>query len=108
MAPLLLSEIEGRFVLTLTDDHMIAVNDVFEAHGRYGNGYGWADVAVGLMRADAPELETQMELDPEAGMFVAYGTDREALARLGGMLAIVFHDRDALGVAVVAAPYEWD
>jgi len=110
-APLQLFEYDhkpGEYCLMLSDDRMLAVMDVFEANERYGNGYAWADVALQAMRTRAPELEKRLDMDPEAGMFVAFGTDLEALKKLGELLRDAFHDRDTLAELVAKAPYEWD
>lgn len=110
-APLLLMESDskpGHYSLLLTDSHAGAVMDVFAAHDREPSGYGWADVALGVMRAEAPDLEGRLSMDPEAGMFCAYGTDLDALKALAGKLHGLFHDHAALSKAVAAAPYEND
>ena len=49
-----------------------------------------------------------MGMDPEAGMFVAYGTDLDALKQLGGLLHAAFHDPAVLGPLVKDAPWEYD
>jgi hypothetical protein len=111
-APFVLFEYDhkpGNYALMLSDSHMVTGADaVFEANGRYGNGYGWADVAVGVMRDQAPELKAAMGIDPEAGMFVAFGSDLPALQKLAGLLHATFHDHELLAAAVRAAPYEYD
>jgi hypothetical protein len=43
-------------------------------------------VADALIRLKAPKLKRKIKYDPEAGMFVAYGTDRDALAQLARLL----------------------
>lgn len=63
--------------------------------GQYGNGYGWEGVARSAVRHRAPELGGRFAYDCEAGMFVAYGTDREALRKLGALLRDAYRD-DAL------------
>lgn len=110
-APLILFEYDdnpGNYCLLLSDNHMVDVMDVFEENGRYGNGYGWADVALCAMRENAPELEERMGIDPEAGMFVAYGEDLEALQKLGELLRDAFHDKAKLAHLAANAPWEYD
>ena len=110
-APLQLFEYDhnpGNYCLMLSDSKMGATWEVFEANGREGHGYGWTDVALGLIRAGSPELEARVGFDPEAGMFVAYGDDLEALRAVGAILRDVFHDHARLAEAVKAAPWEYD
>ncbi|MBO6937339.1 MAG: immunity 51 family protein [Deltaproteobacteria bacterium] len=110
-APFVLFEYDhdpGKYCLMLSDGKMGPTFATFEANGREGGGYGWADVALGTIRSQAPELESRLGMDPEAGMFVAYGTDLEALQRLGALLHGLFHDLEALGTAVSNAPWEYD
>jgi len=109
--PLVLFEYDhepGSYCLMLSDGDMLEVMDVFEAGGRYGNGYAWSDVALQAMRAGAPDLERRVSMDPEAGTFVASGRDLEALRALGALLHAAFHDRERLRALVTAAPFEWD
>lgn len=96
------------FSLMLTDEHMAKASEAFDGAGRYSNGYGWADVALGVMRTLAPDLERKVSMDPEAGTFVASSEDREALVRLGQLLSDAYHDRAKLTQLVAAAPFEWD
>ena len=98
----------GKYCLLLPDSRMDPTFEVFETNGREGGGYGWADVALQVMRTRAPELEARLGLDPEAGMFVAYGTDLAALRELGELLRAAFHDHAALAALVRDAPYEYD
>jgi len=98
----------GTYCLMLSDDKMVDVTDVFEEHGRDGNGYAWADVAVQVVRTRAPDVEGRFRMDPEAGTFVAFGDDREALEKLAALLREAFHDRELLSTLVADAPHEWD
>ena len=110
-APLALFEYDhnpGNYCLMLTDSRMVDVMEVFQANGREGGGYAWADLALGVIRSDAPELESKMGMDPEAGMFVAYGEDLDALKQLGTLLHAAFHDPARLAVLVKQAPWEYD
>ncbi|MGI5147720.1 immunity 51 family protein [Plantactinospora sp. CA-294935] len=91
----------------LSDVRMVDVSDVFQAEGHLGNGYDWTAVARSVVRSDAPELADRLGYDPEAGTFVAYGTDPEALRRLGGLLQAAFHDRAKLATLIRAADLDW-
>lgn len=96
---------QGRFSLMLTDEHMVDVMDVFEAEGREGNGYDWTGVARQVVRLH-PELTKKLEMDPEAGTFVAHGRDRAALEALGQELCGAFHDRERLRELIRGADRE--
>lgn len=96
----------GSYCLMLTDDHMVAVMDVFEEYGWEGGGYGWEGVARSVVRSRAPELAGRFGLDPEAGMFVAYGEDPDALRALGALLREAFHDRAVLRKLIEAGEPE--
>lgn len=98
-APLRLAEYEherGLYHLMLTDDAMVAVMDVFERCGRYGNGYGWEGVAHSAVRSHAPDIADGLEYDPEAGTFLVRSRDLAALQRLAALLAAAFHSADRL------------
>jgi hypothetical protein len=113
-APLVLFEgggdRRGHYTLMLTDQFMVesAQMAAFEAGGREGCGYSWADVALHGIRTKMPKVEERVGMDPEAGMFVAYGEDLVALQQLGAMLRDVFHDPKTLQSWVKAAPFEYD
>ncbi len=112
-APLQLFEYDhkpGHYCLMLTDNHMVSTElmTVFEENGREPGGYGWADVALGVMRTKQPDLEERLGLDPEAGMMVAYGEDLEALQALAALLHELYHNHELLGECVANAPYEYD
>jgi tetratricopeptide (TPR) repeat protein len=58
-------------------------NDIFEARaeeGFEGNGYDWASLAAVFLEEKMPELAATIHFDPEAGMFAAYTSDKEAMA----------------------------
>ncbi|MEV2278751.1 immunity 51 family protein [Nocardiopsis sp. NPDC049922] len=97
----------GSYCLMLTDADMLGVRDVLEEHGYDAGGYAWEGVARSAVRLRAPELEGRVNYDPEAGMFVAYGTDAEALRRLGELLREAFHDRAVLGEFIAAGDPDW-
>ena len=94
----------GNWSLMLTDQHFGKVAAVFEqVDGFDGSGYDWASVAHAVTERDAPHLQNRFRTDPEAGMFVAYGPDQEALAELGTLLAKAYSDLEYLGGLVAIA-----
>jgi hypothetical protein len=111
-APLVVFEYDhkpGDYCVMLSDSHMGGEQAAtFEANGRSSDGYGWTDLALQVVRSQQPELESKLGFDPEAGMFVAYGTDLEALKALATRLHAAFHDLPALGVLVKNAPWDYD
>ncbi len=110
-APFVLFEYDhkpGTYCLMLSDNHMIEQAEIFESNGREPNGYGWADVALQAIRSEAPELEKKVEMDPEAGNFVAFGDELEDLQHLAEVLHAAYHDDDELATLVQEAPYEYD
>ena len=95
--------------LILSDDHMLALSDVFAEHDHEGGGYDWDTVARTALRLQAPHLEGRVKFDPEAGMFCAYGPDQAALRELGEVLVGVYRDRASLAELIAAAdPGDWD
>jgi hypothetical protein len=98
----------GHYCLMLSDDSMETHMDLFDSNDRYGNGYAWADVAVYAMRSQSPKLEAVIDMDPEAGTFVAFGADLAALRGLAKLLSGAFHKPKQLADWVKNAPYEWD
>lgn len=109
-APLVFFEYDhrpGEYCLMLTDDHMVATQDVFAAAGYEGGGYDWAGVARSAIRARLPEAADRVRFDPEAGMFVAYGSDPEALRGLGAVLREAVRDRELLAELVGAGDPDW-
>lgn len=110
LAPLKLFEYDhnpGSYCLMLSDADMIDVQDIFEECGYDGGGYGWAGVARSAVRMHAPEIADRVKYDPEAGMFVAYGSDPAALERLGGLLHAALGDRQALAELIRAGEPDW-
>ncbi|GAA1818412.1 hypothetical protein GCM10009682_43820 [Luedemannella flava] len=79
------------------------VDDVITSLRHEPNGYFWEGIAQRLVATEAQHLDGRFGYDPEAGMFVAYGTDREALAELGALLDAVASDADRLRAIVAAA-----
>lgn len=88
MEPLKLLETSpGAFSLVLSDGDIGAVEAVVEELGHTPNGPFWDGVAITLIRTSAPELASALEFDSEAGMFCAYSANRDALLRLGSLMA---------------------
>ena len=109
-APLVLFEYDhkpGEYCLMLSDNHMVDVMDAFEEVGQYGNGYGWEAVTRQAMRAHAPELDGLFDYDPEAGTFVAFGSNHAALQRLAELLSKAFADRELLLELLRDAEEDW-
>jgi hypothetical protein len=55
------------------------------------------------VRTKAPMLKTKIRYDPEAGLFVAFGADREALARLTRLIHGAMADPATLSKAIANA-----
>lgn len=82
----------------LADTDMLPVAHVFEERadeGWQGNGYDWASIARVLLGEDLSDLADTVGLDPEAGMFAAYG-DGEAVMRLAEAMHAAYHDEARL------------
>ena len=101
LAPLKMLETEGSFSLMLTDFDEWA--ETFEEMGQEAGGYGWHGVADALVRLKAPKLKKKIKYDPEASMFVAYGTDRDALIQLGRLILEAMADPSILKEAIEKA-----
>lgn len=109
-APLVFFEYDhnpGNYCLMLSDNHMVELEENFTEAGYEGNGYGWAGVAQSAVSLRAPELAERINFDPEAGTFVAYGTDAEALRQLGLLLQEAFQDQTVLTGFIAAGDPEW-
>ena len=109
-APLVFFEYDhkpGSFCLMLSDQHMLDTEKVFTDRGYDGCGYGWAGVARSAVRSRAPELTDRFGLDPEAGMFVAYGEDADALRALAPLLVQALEDHRLLGELIDAGEPDW-
>ncbi|GLF99168.1 immunity 51 family protein [Streptomyces yaizuensis] len=98
----------GHYCLMLTDDHMMAAEETFAELGYEAGGYGWAGVARSALRARlGPEAAGAVGMDPEAGMFVAYGDDPAALRALGAVLREALRDRAVLRELIEAGEPDW-
>ncbi|MEU1432385.1 immunity 51 family protein [Nocardia sp. NPDC005746] len=109
-APLVFFEYDhkpGHYCLMLSDNHMLSAEAVFAEFGYDGGGYGWAGVARSAVAMRAPELAERLNYDPEAGMFVAYGDDAEALQRLGALLQEAHRDSTVLSGFIAGGDPEW-
>ncbi|GAA2633306.1 hypothetical protein GCM10010399_77180 [Dactylosporangium fulvum] len=103
MTPLKLIELDpGKYSLLLNAG-TTAVDGVIEELGHESNGYFWEGIAQVLVATEAPELEGRFSYDPEAGMFCAYGNDREALEALGTRMSAVAGDTDRIRQLVATA-----
>jgi hypothetical protein len=110
LAPLHLFEYAddpGTFCLMLSDAPMEDTADVFRECDRWGNGYGWEAVARSAVRDRAPDLAELIDYESEASTFVAYGTDRPALHRLGVLLRDAVGDHAVLAGLIRAAEPSW-
>ncbi|WP_328289588.1 Imm51 family immunity protein [Nocardia aurantiaca] len=85
----------------------LATEPVFAEFGYDGGGYGWAGVARTAVMTQEPGLGERVNFDPEAGMFVAYGQDAEALRRLGALLRDAMADPAVLRRLIAAGDPEW-
>ncbi|MFB7722916.1 MULTISPECIES: Imm51 family immunity protein [unclassified Nocardia] len=109
-APLVFFEYDhnpGNYCLMLSDSHMVELEEVFAESGYECGGYAWAGVARSAVATRAPELDGKFGLDPEAGTFVAYGEDAEALRRLGLLLREAFQERAVLAELIASGDPEW-
>ncbi|GLY33587.1 Imm51 family immunity protein [Kineosporia sp. NBRC 101731] len=106
MDPLKLIETSpGNFSLIMNAGDTPADVVVGES-GHEPNGYFWDGMAKWLVRTQVPEVEGRVKFDPEAGMFCAYGPDREALAVLGTALAAVVNAPDQLPALIAKGEAE--
>jgi hypothetical protein len=72
------------------------VDDVISELGHEPNGYFWEGIVQLLVSTEATALKGRFEMDPEAGAFVAYGSDAAALKDLAVRLQAVASDGDRL------------
>jgi Immunity protein 51 len=80
----LVDQEDGSYSLCF--DRFELVGDALAARELQGGGYTWHAIVEGLLRTHAPQLEGVVDYDPEASMFVAYGTDREALKTVAELI----------------------
>ncbi|MCA0269546.1 MAG: immunity 51 family protein [Bacteroidetes bacterium] len=82
----------------LADTDMLARVHIFEERadeGWEGFGYDWASVARVILDEDLADIADRIGLDPEAGMFAAYG-EADAVERLAQALHVAYHDEARL------------
>ncbi|WP_329108435.1 immunity 51 family protein [Micromonospora sp. NBC_01699] len=79
------------------------VDDVIAELGHEPNGYFWEGIAQLLVSTEAPALEGRFGYDPEGGMFVAYGTDRDALEELATLMRAVATDTERARQLITSA-----
>ncbi|GIH28420.1 hypothetical protein Aph01nite_67300 [Acrocarpospora phusangensis] len=103
MRPLKLVETTPGNYSLLLNAGTTEVDGVIEELGHEPNGYFWEGVAQLLVSIEVPDLESRFDYDPEAGMFCAYGTDRQALEELARRMAAVATDPDRVRQLVATA-----
>jgi hypothetical protein len=86
----------GNYSLILSDADMGPTLAIFEEAGSEGGGYAWAGIARMLVDQELPDSKQDINFDPEAGMFCAYGTNRQALESLATVMREVFHNHQRL------------
>ena len=90
IAPFSWAKYEGSFSLCLYVAERYKTN-LFTARsneGFRGNGYDWESLAEVFLEEKMPELKGVIDFDSEAGMFCAYSSDSDALAKF----AVAFKD----------------
>ncbi|WP_444666989.1 immunity 51 family protein [Flavobacterium columnare] len=60
-------------------DYKTEIFQTREEEGFEGNGYDWGSLAKVFLEELKPELIEVVKFDPEAGMFCAYSSNKEAL-----------------------------
>jgi hypothetical protein len=106
--PFILDETSpGVFSLLLRD--LDVVSRAFENAGHTGNGYSWEAVARHVLESTLAELAERIEFDCEADMFCAVSADRDALAKLGSVLANGVRSQKELAKLIASVPPSlWD
>lgn len=111
-APFLLysdDEQPDQFTLLLSDMSITEeLINQFDEYDRQGGGYGWSDITLYVVAQDPTISADDFDMDPEAGMFVAYGKDLPTLKALAKALHHLFHNKEALNIALKEAPFEYD
>lgn len=103
MATLKLIETSGGKFSLLLEAGTTDVDDVIEELGHEPNGYFWEGLARLLIETQATELDGRIGFDPEAGMFCAYGQDRDALQELADLMEPVTSDPDRMRQVIALA-----
>jgi len=89
----------------------LAVDEVVEELDHEPNGYFWEGVARWLFMHGHEPLAQRIELDAEAGTFVAVAEDREALEALMAAMQPYLRDAERLRALIVeadAADHDFD
>ncbi len=82
---------------------------LFEKAEVEGNGYDWEALIKTELKKSYPEMLQRVGFDPEASMFVAYGTDKEALEVVAQLLDKAVEDEQQLAQWIDAVdPDDWD
>ncbi|GAB3286146.1 Imm51 family immunity protein [Kineosporia babensis] len=103
MKPLkLLETTPGKYSLIMSTGGL-PTDEAVSRSGHEPNGYFWDGVAEWVIRNQVPEVKGRVNSDSEAGMYCAYGTDREALATLGEAMARVANAPDTLLALITEA-----
>jgi Immunity protein 51 len=91
---------------SLCFDDFDATYNLLEARDLQGGGYTWHAIVESLVRLHAPEISSRVDYDPEGSMFVAYGTDRDALLRVAQLIRRATEDQAVLLEAIDHADEE--
>lgn len=94
---------DGSYSLTFDDFSANAADTVFEEAGFDGGGYGWEGVVRALVKLRAPTLKKKLSYDPEASMFCAVSTDRDALVQVAELIRTAVADPALLREAIANA-----
>jgi Immunity protein 51 len=90
----LVAQDDGSFSLCFDD--FTAGSDIMDEKGLQGGGYTWHAIVEALVRLRAPEIQAAVKYDPEGSMFVAYGTDRDALLTVAQLIRRATTDESVL------------
>src|SRR5215831_5144093 len=75
----------------------------FDARRLSGTGYTWQGVVESLVRMRCPQIEPELQYDPEADMFVVRSSDRGALESVAALIQAVIADPALLDQAIAKA-----
>jgi hypothetical protein len=88
---------------SLCFDEFNSTYDLLEARELQGGGYTWHAIVDALVRTRAPQIAHVVKYDPEGSMFVAYGSDLEALKTVAGLIRSALENEAVLLEALEAA-----
>ena len=103
MKPLRLIETRPGYYSLLLNAGATASDDTIVTLGHEPNGYFWEGLAQLAVQTGAPNLEGKFAYDPEADTFCAYGNDRDALTKLGSLVAELANDPGKLKALMAKA-----